>query len=93
MAKFYAEVEFEVSGTSTPGDPSVGMEEQMEDIVVESMSLVAYDGANKCHVSIPLKFKINDDLADALLEKCEDEIIEALWYENEGDHRERERDG
>ncbi len=89
MAKFYAEVEFEVSGTREPGDPSVGMEATMTDIEVESMSLVAYDVTNKCHVSIPLKFDIPEALACALLEKCEDEIMEALFYDYEEDDRER----
>lgn len=83
MAKFYAEVEFEVSGIIEPAEADVGFNGGVADVVVESMSLVAYDTVNKRHVSIPLDFKIPADLADALLKQVGDEIEEAISHDSE----------
>ena len=91
MAKVYAEVEFEVTGTHEPGDPSVGMEPSVRELEVTHISILNYDHRAKTHVSSPLlnvvggPLLVSDDVSRAIIDQLEEEIIEALWHEAEGE--------
>ena len=90
MARVYCEIELEVTGTRTPGDPSVGYEPSVEDLIVECISITHYSHRTKSYSASPLRDARNDnlvipsDISAAFVEQLEEDMIEAIYDEDIG---------
>ena len=88
MARVYAEIELEVTGTRTPGDPSVGHEATVEDLIVERISITNYSHKTKTYNASPLlnaldkPLVVANDVSAAFVEQLEEEMIEAIYDED-----------
>ncbi len=97
MARVCLEIELEVTGTRTPGDPSVGYEPSVEDLEVERISILTYDWQRaKAYQSVPLRdardnpLVIPNDISAAFVEQLEEEMIEAIYDEDCDEEPDRE---
>jgi len=98
MARVYAEIELEVTGSREPGDPSVGADPTVEDLIVERISILHYDHKRKTHKAEPLldafdyPLKITGDISAAFVEQLEEDMIEAIYDEDTSEEYYFERD-